>query len=71
MYTRPMSKQMYYRTVSVIFLIISVMHVLRLAKGWEAVIAGVEIPLWASGVAAIIAGYLAVRGWQFSKKRGR
>jgi hypothetical protein len=66
-----MNKQMYYRTVSVIFLFISVLHVLRFAKGWEAVIAGVEIPLWASAAAALIAGYLAVRGWQFSNKRGR
>lgn len=66
-----MNNQTYYRSVSVIFLVIGVLHVARLAYGWEAIIAGVEIPLWASAVAAVIAGYLAVRGWQLSQKRGR
>lgn len=66
-----MSNKTYYQTVAIIFLIIAVAHVARIAYGWEAVIGDVVVPMWASNVAVLLAGYLSVRGWQFSQKRGR
>lgn len=63
-----MSKQTYYYAVSGVFLVIGVMHLVRILNGWEAVIAGAVIPMWASWAAVIIAGYLAVRGFQFGRK---
>lgn len=61
-----MDKKTYYQTVSVIFAVLAVAHLARLYYGWEAVVAGVVVPIEASWVAFGIAGYLAVRGWQFS-----
>lgn len=63
-----MSKQTYYYAVSGIFLIIGVLHLVRALSGWEAVIAGITIPVWISWAAVIVAGYLAVRGFQFGRK---
>ena len=63
-----MSKKAYYLSVSVIFAIIAVLHLARALYGWEAVIGGVSIPVWVSWAAVVIAGYLAVRGWQFAHK---
>jgi len=62
-----MDKKVYYKTVSTIFLIIGILHLLRIFQGWEAVIGGVVIPLWASWAAVIIAGYLSYRGFSLSK----
>jgi hypothetical protein len=64
-----MDKKTYYQIVTVIFGLLAVAHALRVFYGWEAQIAGAEIPLWASMAAVLIAGYLAIRGWQFSKKK--
>ena len=53
-----------YTLVSGLFLILlTCVQLLRLALGWQVTVAGLEIPLWASGLAALIAGSLAV--WAF------
>ena len=53
---------------SLLFAIIAVGHAIRAIYEWEAVIGGVMIPVWFSLAAVVIAGYLAVRGWQFAQK---
>ena len=58
-----------YVLVSGLFLILlACVQLLRLILGWQVTVAGVEIPLWASGVAALIAGSLAI--WAL-RVRGR
>ena len=53
-----------YVLVSGLFLcLLAVGQLLRLVLGWSVTIAGTSIPLWASGIAALIAGGLAV--WAF------
>ena len=53
-----------YVLVSGLFsLLIACVQLLRLMLGWRVTVAGVEIPLWASGVAALVAGSLAI--WAF------
>ncbi len=64
-----MNTKTYYQLVAVIFSIIAVLHAVRGIYQWEAVVAGVAIPVWVSWVAVLIAGYLAVRGFQFAKHR--
>jgi hypothetical protein len=67
-----MNHKTYYRVASVIFAVVAVGHGLRLVYGWDANIGSVDIPLWVSWAALVIAGYLAVRGWTFaSSKNGR
>ena len=62
-----MDRQTYYYSVSAIFAVIALMHLLRIYNGWDAQIGDLMIPLWISWAALFIAGYLAVRGWQFAK----
>jgi hypothetical protein len=50
-----------------IFLIVGAMHVLRAALAWPAIIAGYEIPVWFSWVAAAIAAYMVYRGVKLGK----
>jgi hypothetical protein len=53
-----------YVVVSGIFLIlIACVQLLRLLLRWQVTVAGVEIPLWASAVAVLIAGGLGI--WAF------
>lgn len=65
-----MQKQTYYAVVSIIFGIIAVGHAARLYYGWPAVIGEIDIPLWVSWFALVIAAYLAMRGWMFVQKKG-
>lgn len=63
-----MKEKTYLSTVSVIFSIIFVLHLLRLFLGWSAMIGEWDVPIWLSWVAIIVAGYLAYTGFKFSKK---
>lgn len=61
-----MSLKIYYTTVAIVFSIITIVHLARITGEWQAVFAGQPVPMWVSWAAAIIAGYLAVRGFQIS-----
>jgi hypothetical protein len=52
----------------VVFALVALVHLLRLAFGWEATINGAAVPMWASGLGLVIAGGLAVMLWQESRK---
>jgi hypothetical protein len=61
-YNGGMTTKKYLRVTGLIFLAVFVLHALRLFKGWDAVIGGVVVPMWASYIAIVVAGYLAYRG---------
>lgn len=63
-----MSKKIYYKTVSVVFAVITIVHLARVTGEWDALIDGWPVPMWVSWAAAFIAGYLAVRGFQMADK---
>jgi len=52
------------RIAIAIFTIVALVHVIRLVFGWNLIINGVSIPLWASLVGAAIAGALAAGLWR-------
>jgi len=54
-----MNQKYFYNVTLVIFSLIAILHALRLVYGWGAVIGGWEVPIWLSGLAVILAGYLA------------
>ena len=54
--------------VGLIFLLVAVMHVVRLAFRWEVVLNGWSVPLWVSGVAIVITAYLAFEGLKLGKR---
>ena len=57
-----------FTTIAIAFLsLAAVLHVLRLVFGWEVVINGLVMPMWASAVGLIIAGGLAVMVWRESQ----
>ncbi|TSC77637.1 MAG: hypothetical protein G01um101424_260 [Parcubacteria group bacterium Gr01-1014_24] len=63
-----MTKDNFVFVVSVIFLIIGVIHVLRVFEGWQVQIGNLVIPIWASWVAVIIAFYLSFQSFRLAKK---
>ena len=63
-----LSQRMFSATTGVIFLLIAVLHALRVVFGTEAVLEGWALPMWVSWVAALIAAYLASQGFRLSKK---
>ena len=48
----------------VVFSLVALLQLLRLLVGWEITINGIAIPLWASGVAFIVAAGLAAMLWR-------
>jgi hypothetical protein len=48
----------------VVLLLVSLLQLLRLVLGWAITIDGVAIPLWASGVACVVAAGLAAMVWR-------
>ncbi len=57
-------KTTYITTVAVIFLLIAVVHALRLVYGWEGVIGGWEVPFSLSWIVVILAAYLSWQGFR-------
>jgi hypothetical protein len=52
----------------VVLSLVAILQLIRLALGWEVSVNGVSIPVWASGIAVIVAGGLAVMLWRESRK---
>lgn len=47
--------------------VVALLQLLRVLMGWEVMIQGHAIPLWASGIAFGVAGGLAVAVWREAK----
>ena len=47
-----------------VFSLVAVLHLLRLVFGWEVIVSGIIIPLWASVIGFLAAGVLAVLLWR-------
>lgn len=52
---------------SVIFLLVALLQLLRLAMHWDVVIDGWHLPLWASVVAVLVAGVLSFAGFRLAQ----
>lgn len=65
-HTSRMDQRIYTRLTGTIFLIIAVLHLIRIVYRWNAVIASWSLPMGLSWVALVVAGYLA--WWGLSKK---
>jgi len=47
-----------------LFSLIALLQLLRFILGWEVTVNGVTVPVWASGIAFVIAAGLAVMVWR-------
>jgi hypothetical protein len=58
-----MSPRSYLRLAAVIFTIVAILQLSRAVAGWEITVGTTVVPLWASWVAAVVAGILAWLGF--------
>ena len=59
-----MGQQTYNAVTAALFLIIAVLHLLRIVFGWAAEIGGLAIAMWASWLGLVVAGALAYSGFR-------
>ena len=59
-----MNQKTYNGITAALFLIIALLHLLRIVFGWPAEIGGVGIPMWASWLALVVTGALAYVGFR-------
>jgi hypothetical protein len=58
-----------FTSITVVFLaVIALVQLLRFILGWEVMLNGVTIPVWASGFGFVIAAGLAVMLWREMRK---
>jgi hypothetical protein len=62
-----MSKNTFLLLAGVIFFVVAVVHAARLVLKWEVIVGGWQVPMWASGVAVVVAAYLAYQGFEARK----
>lgn len=63
-----MTQRTFNAVAGTIFLIVAVLHALRLLRGWEFTIAGWHAPLWVSGVGLAVAGFLAFTAFKLRRQ---
>jgi hypothetical protein len=52
----------------VVFTLVALVQLLRVVSGWEVTVNGIAIPMWASVIALVVAGCLAVMVWRESRQ---
>ena len=65
-----MSRRTFSFVAGVVFGLIALGHVLRIVLGWSFVIQNFAVPMWTSGIAVVILGYLAYGGFRLARKSG-
>jgi len=63
-----MNQKTFVSVVSVIFLLAALVHVARLALGWQVAVNMWAVPMWVSWVAILITGFLAFEGFRLSRR---
>ena len=54
-----------FSTIAVlVFALVALLQLLRFILGWEVVVNGISIPLWASAIAFLVAAGLAAMVWR-------
>ncbi|MFA5745150.1 MAG: hypothetical protein WC887_02975 [Candidatus Paceibacterota bacterium] len=54
------------KLVGSVFLIVALIHLVRLAFGWNFILGGIEMPLWLSWAGVVILGYLSYSSFHFA-----
>ena len=62
-----MKQKRFTKVAGVVFAIVAALHLLRLLVHWEATIGGWDVPMWVSGAALALSGYLAYSAFTVSK----
>ena len=59
-----MGQRAYNAVTASLFLIVAVLHLLRIVFGWPAQIGGLQMPMWVSWVALVVTAALAYSGFR-------
>jgi hypothetical protein len=59
-----MTVRNYAITSSIIFFLVAILHLLRFIFQWNVMIGGWQVPMWASIVAVLVAGFLGFAGFR-------
>lgn len=62
-----MGQKSFSTTAGVIFFLVALLHAVRILYGWEAVVGGLEVPPWVSGIALVISVYLSYAGLRLGR----
>ena len=65
-----MSQKVFSLAAGLVFLLIALSHVLRIVLGWRITIQDFSVPMWPSGIAVVIMGYLAYQCFRLERKSG-
>ena len=63
-----MKESLYFKITGIIFLIIFILHLIRLIYKWDVQFNNIIIPLWVSWMFLVISGYLVFSAFKLSKK---
>lgn len=63
-----MTQRTFSLATAVLFLVIALLHAVRLLRGWQVTIEGAVVPLWVSWIGLVIAAYLAYQGFRLARK---
>jgi len=55
-----MTQRTFSLITAILFLLIALLHALRLLRGWQVTIGDIVVPLWVSWIGLAIAGYRVV-----------
>lgn len=55
---------------TLVFSLVAILQLIRLILGWEVSVNGLLIPLWASGMAFVVAAGLAIMLWREARPGG-
>ena len=58
-----LSRKTYITVTATLFLVVAIMHLLRIIFGWQVEIGGLSIPFWVSWLGVLVAGALAYLGF--------
>jgi hypothetical protein len=63
-----MNPKTYILLTAILFSIICLVQLSRIALGWEVVIGGWNVPMWVSWLAVVVAAVLAFFGFTYSRR---
>ena len=63
-----MSDHAYALIAGIVFLLVAIAHLLRMALGTPVVVQGVSIPMWSSAIALVVTAFLSYEGFHFARR---
>lgn len=65
-----MNRKTYVTVTAALFLVVAIVHLLRIILGWQVEIGGLSIPFWPSWLAVLVAGALHISALRRGGSRG-